>query len=106
LQRDTEREDKTSDDDTNKEISLDPWESGETVRTPIDDQDITSWSGQKSAEESTGGEDGYDERLVRGRDAVGTVAFVVTELLQPSLGNKSRVGWEQGRMGKDVHPFP
>ena len=63
-------------------------------------KDITSWSSQKSAKESTGREDGYDERLVRGRDTIGTIAFIVTELLQPRLGNsESKVGWERGGWG-------
>ena len=60
-------------------------------------EDITNWGGQKSAKESTSREDGDDERLVRGRDAVGTVAFIETKLPQPSLGNsESIVGRERG----------
>ncbi len=88
------------------------WTRGKAGRRhgpPSTTQDITSWSGQKSAEESTGREDGYDERLVRGRDTVDTVAFIVTELFQPRLGNsESRVksGLGAGRMEKDVQSFP
>jgi hypothetical protein len=38
-------------------VNLDPWESGETVRTPSTTKHITPRSGQKGAEESTSGED-------------------------------------------------
>ena len=76
------------------------WTRGKVGRSygpPSTTEDITNWSGQKSAKESTGREDGDDERLVRGRDAVGTVAFIETKLLQPSLGNsESIVGRERG----------
>jgi hypothetical protein len=65
------------------------WTRGKAGRhyaPPSTTKKITTWSGQKSAKESTGREDGYDERLVRGGNAVDTAALIVTELLQPGLG--------------------
>ena len=70
------------------------WTRGKAGRSygpPSTTKDITSWSGQKSAKESTGQEDGDDKRLVRGRDAIGTVAFIVTKLPQPSLENNESI---------------
>jgi hypothetical protein len=55
---------------------------------PSTAKDITSWSGQEGAEESTSREDRYDERLVRSCDGIGPAPSRIAELLQPGLGKR------------------